>query len=420
MITSRSKGGPNLDRKSPAQIKGNIGEISGMQVHPEGRIIDPKYRWMHEKDILDMVDETIVEVDGKKVPLLDENKEFISRFIHDARMGKTLQNRARKKVQKSRQVKYLQDLKKLDAFWRKPFDKVDVQDMERFVLSLEEGRLTMKNGKPYASETVSCIKKIVIKFYSWLYKDDPEKIRKLVGWIDTSYVIKDKNFITLEQLETMMARMASTIPWKAVRNRAIAKVLFDCGCRVDELTNIRMRHLSKKGDHYMIFIEFPKADQHQRTNILPLSTKELDEWLAMHPLRDNPEAQLFMASYSAIKNLLARGGEQIGVKVTPHTMRRSCTTHWASHLTHAQICYRLGWSMNSKQPARYIQRAGLTEEKVVEIVEAADAQAVAKENRELKQRMALLEEEMARIRQEDMEEVRRIIAKLQGNQGDAP
>lgn len=383
--------------QNPAQdSKSDLSKAPFVDIHPEGKITDCKYQWVEQLDLQEAIE---------KSDLLPENKVLVGRFIHDARLGKTILKGAKKRVGKARLVKYLQDLKKLDTYFKKPLDQVNNSEMERFILALEEGTLKQSTGKPYAAETQIAIKKIIIKFYKWLNggRETPE----LVSWIDTSYELRDYPTLNEEQINTLLRLMISNTPQEIARSRAIIIVLFDSGARIDELLNVRLKHLTIENGNYKIRIEFSKTKA--RTVVLPLSKNYLDEWLDHHPYRDNPLAQLFPLSYTAVHHMLKRAGNRLGTRLTPHVLRHASATYWAKHLTQYQMNYRFGWSMNSKQAARYIDRNGLQQDTIATVVETDNIQKLSKENADLNKRLAILEETLQRLLKEDKEELLKII-----------
>lgn len=367
----------------------------GMRIEPPGQIIDPKYRWATTETILARL---------KKRPLLPENKDLIERFILDARLGKTIKKGAKKRVEGLRQAKYVHDLAKLDAFFLKPLNAITQEDMERFILALEDGQLKQKSGKPYAVETQVAIKKIVIKFYKWL---NGGTLPPLVDWIDTSFKLPDYQALRQEEVEKIVYILSGPIAEYTIRNRAIVMVLFDSGARADELLNIRIRHLEQKDGEYWVRIEHSKTKP--RTIALPFCKETLDAWLDVHPMREQQEAQLFPMRHDSLGNCIKRAGACIGKHLTPHGLRHSSATYWAARLTPYQLAYRFGWSMASKQPARYIDRAGVDQHKVMQIAQGETATALKEQNHELHRRLAMMEEQFNRLLQGDIEEVKRII-----------
>ncbi|MBN1275558.1 site-specific integrase [Candidatus Woesearchaeota archaeon] len=375
-----------------------------MVVHPEGRIIDKKYQWMQNIDFEELI---------LKSDLLPRNKELLSGFIRDARLGKTIKKRQKKRIGRPRLMKYYQDLSKLDGYFRKPLDEVTQADMERFITDLEEGRYCKKPlkgqrvGDAYSSETQVCIKKVIIKFYKWLLGDGKE-VPELVEWIDTSS--EDKQFCAVSRghFESMRSRMVSNTPLNLTRNKALVTVLFDSGCRADELLNVRIRDLDFQGATYKLSILYSKTKS--RTVLLPLSKEFLDEWLDLHPLRDNPLAQLFPVSYVRLCRIVKSAARSIGRDdVTPHGLRKSSATYWANRLSRYQLCYRFGWSLHSREPDRYVDAAALEQQELAESVLREDDNRVRDELRAVREELSLMQERYEELLRSDRDELQSII-----------
>lgn len=361
--------------------------------------------------------------------LVPENNKLLLAFISDAELGKTIKQGRKKKVSKGRIVKYVQDLAKLDHFIRKPFDLVNLADMESFIRALENGKIsclprTIKGAKKgltsmprkdiTSPETIKTIKDIIKKFYKWL-KGENRFYPELVDWIDTSIEVKEYKAIKKDQVDKALAVMISNTAANLIRNKALLTFLFDSGARADELLNIRLKHLSMEGGNYMVRIEYSKTKK--RTIKLPLYKQQLDAWLDIHPSRDEPSAQLFPMQYQPLRMLITRIGEQIGFKgLTPHSLRHGSVTYYANYLKDNQLKYRYGWSKNTRQLERYIDQEGLEQKDAIQqICLAEEQQEVDKlrgENKELNQRLAMLEEQMGRLLEQDKQELIGIIRKL--------
>lgn len=366
-----------------------------VKIHPEGRITDPKYAWRGVTDLYGLLADT---------PLRPRNKELLEAFLRDAELGKTIKGRAKKQIGPHRLLKYVQDLKKLDTYFRKDLDAVSLKDMEQFISDLQQGRFLKKNGKPYAPETQVCMKNVVSKFYRWLDRQE------LVEWFDTSFELKEYRAISKDQLDTILELLTSNTPANVVRNRAILAVLFDSGARADELLNIRLQDLTREQTDYKLRITVSKTKK--RTLVLPLSSQYIDRWLQQHPARGEGLAQLFPLNYHALFNVVDRAGQVIGHKLTPHGLRHASATYWARHLSRYQLCHRFGWSMSSKQPDRYLDREGLGTEVVREAVEVDAVRKYAAENDDLRRRLAVMEEQLSQFMQQDLNELKAIIARV--------
>ena len=382
----------------------NKSSMKPSKIHPEGHIVTS---WPSLN--IERINQRLAE---NRDNFLPENLEIITQFIYDARMGKTIIGREKKKIAVKRLVKYIQDLKKLDVYFKKPFDKITEKDMERFISDLEDGILKNPDGKPYAKETQSVIKKIFKKFYKWLLGNN-ETIPPMVRWIDTSIETKDYHAINKEQVESMLATITSNSSFNLIRNRALIMVLFDSGARADELLNVRLNQLILENGLYKIRIQFSKTKP--RTITLPFSKEYIEQWIDIHPSRDIQLAQLFPIHYNQLRMLIKRAGKTIGVNITPHSLRHASVTFWCKRLKQYELCYRFGWSMSSKMPQRYIDQEGLEQENVNKIVQADETERLAQTNKILSQRLASLEDTMNRLLGEDIEEVRKIVEKAKKN-----
>jgi len=334
----------------------------------------------------------------KDKTILPANKKLILEFLRDAELGKTIKNRAKKKIGESRLAKYLYRLRDLSHYFNKSFLAVTEKDMEQFIYALERGKIA---GKKWKERTKVDIKNNIKKFWKWLYagkkaKRDEYGDLRIINWIDTSLKEKEIPAITREEAE-ILANACST------KYKALVKLLFDSGARIEELLNVTIGDLTRKDDCYKMRIKFSKTKP--RTISVPMCTEELEEWLRVHPNKESPGAYLFPINYDAIRMELTRKANMVlGKKVTPHILRHSSATYYCNKLSPFQLCYRYGWSMSSRMPARYIDREGIVEEKTAEIIKSDEVNELKKKNR-------LLNEEFQRLK-EDHTELRSMVGNV--------
>jgi len=317
--------------------------------------------------------------------VLSTNKRLILEFIKDAEIGKTIKNRAKKKIREARLIKYLYRLRDASRYFEKPLPKVTQRDMERFIQDLEKD-----NIKQYKESTKVDIKNNIRKFWNWLYETKRIKSLKIIDWIDTS--LEEEEIPALSREEAELLANACDIKYKA-----LVKLLFDSGARIEEFLNLTIGDLTKKEDFYQMRIRYSKTKP--RTISIPMCTEELENWLRIHPDIKNRGAYLFPLSYGAIRMKLKRKGRKIlGKNVTPHLLRHSSVTFYANKLTYFQLCYRYGWSMSSKQPQRYIDRNGILEEQTAKIIKADEVGQLREENRDLKEEFQRIKENYTELR----------------------
>lgn len=354
-------------------------------IHSEGKIDIHRRKTIYEQTLRQL------ELDAEIIP---ENKAHILEFLKDCEIGKTVIGKAKKKIGCARCLKYLGILRQLSLIFGKPFDQVSQGDMERFVYSLEHDQILSRANKPYSIATKADIKKTVKKFWKW--KDGNNRVYPgLVEWIDTCEGIKEVPALNRAEVEQMIECTANP------RDRALVMVLFDSGARVEELLNVRLRkeHLFWKEEigSYMIRLEYSKTKP--RTISLPMSTECIRKWLAVHPAKDNSQAQLFPMAYPALKMVISRLGKKaLGKRVTPHMLRHSSATFYANRLKNPyKLCYRYGWAMSSDMVNRYLDREGIIEEETASIVKKEEYSATAIDNRILREELSLLQESLAEM-----------------------
>lgn len=349
-------------------------------IFPEGKIS------IHRSD--DQLARTLAKIESSQ-SVHPDNKSLLARFIRDCRLGKTVSGTRKRKIGSATCLKHLFGLSVLEKSLQKSFQEVTQEDMERFIERLENGLVARNGARPYSADTQSGIKKSIRKFWKW--KDGNNKTYpELVEWIDTYVRLKEVPALARSEVETMIDHTGSQ------RNKALIMVLFDSGARIEELLNVRLKpeHVFWRSELgcYMLRLEHSKTKP--RTISLPLSTRLLGNWLAIHPEAGNTEAQLFPLAYPNLRMILKRIGEKaLGKPVTPHVLRHSSATFYANRLKNPyKLCYRYGWAMSSDMVNRYLDREGILEEESVAAVNASVIDAAKNESRELSEQLLLMKE----------------------------
>ena len=343
-------------------------------------------------------------------PLVSErNRELILRYLRDARLGKTLFGRAKKKIGPARLLTNTIHLTTFLHFVQKDFVSITQHDMEAFIEALELGKIrsrrktALRRGvmivrdHPLSPCYQVDLKVTLRKFYKW-FLGNGRTYPEIVEWIDTSLSPKEVSALTRAEVQRMIDRA------QRICHRAMIQVLFDGGFRLSEFLNIRLRHVVLRSfdpqnpSRKCFFLRVPYSKTSPRTVSLPMeeSTKWLQLWLEDHPARpeltedgtihaDDTSTQLFPVTPASVSYVLRRfGKEAIKKRVYPHLMRHASATFWCNKLPYFKFCKRFGWTMTSKMPQRYIDREGIDE---VEVAQIYHNEIEAKLNRE-KERLA--------------------------------
>ena len=316
----------------------------------------------------------------------DHNKQLVKSYLRDAALGKTIIDRAKKKISPSTLISYICHLSILILFVNKDLDKLDNSDMENYIEALETdvirsrkkimvGRQIRVSNTPYSPRYKVDNKVTIKKFYKWLLGDNI-RYPKIVEWFDTYIKEKEISALTVLEIERLVDRGKKTL------QRAFVQMLFDGGFRISEFLNIRLHHLRLRNFDevhqnsikcFSARVVFSKT--FPRTVLMPMgtTTKWLKMWLEEHPANprikpdgtieaDDVTMPLFPITAGAARQLLSRLGRHVlGKRVYPHLLRHSSATYWCNKLSYFQLCKRFGWSMTSKQPKRYIDREGIEE-----------------------------------------------------------
>jgi site-specific recombinase XerD len=155
------------------------------------------------------------------------------------------------------------------------------------------GKLERMN---YSEWTKHDYKVTLKKFYKWLIggEDYPKEVK----WIKTT-VKKEGSQHLPEELLTEEDVKKLIEAADHLRDKALVSVLYESGCRIGELASLKIKNVTFD-EHGAIIIVNGKTGS-RRLRILG-STPYLSVWLNNHPLKDNPEAPLWVSIGTKEKN----------------------------------------------------------------------------------------------------------------------
>ncbi len=277
----------------------------------------------------------------------DRNRELILKF-HEDMLAEGLSE--------LRVLKYLRLLKWLAIWLEKDFDKANEEDIKRLVARIERSELSEWGKQNY---------KVAIKrFYRWLYKLPKGKDPELTEWIRTT--IKNNNTKLPEELLTEDEVKAMINATPHTRDKALIAVLWDAGLRIGEAGSLKVKNVIF--DDYGAVLVVHGKTGYRRVRII-WAVPYLMDWLEQHPLKDNPEAPLWVKiwggkteamNYAAIRKQIQTSAKRAGIKkrIHPHIFRHSRATYLAKHLTEAQMKEYFGWTQSSRMAAVYVHLSG--------------------------------------------------------------
>jgi integrase/recombinase XerD len=255
----------------------------------------------------------------------------------------------------ARTLRYLQDLPRFAEMLGKDAEKATRADVERVLRAIEDS--------DYSPRTKLDFKASVKRFYKWL--NGGEEYPDCVRWIKTGAKLNNEKIpdalLTEEDVKKVIGVCRNS------RDRALLSTLWESGCRVSELLTLHIGHVA-------IEETITRITVHGKTGMrrVPLldSTPYLVEWLDDHPLKEEPNAPLWVGignpgrgrrlQYGAFRKMLRETARRAGIKkdVNPHNFRHSRATFLAKHLTEAQMNQYFGWVRGSDMPATYVHLSG--------------------------------------------------------------
>ncbi len=229
-------------------------------------------------------------------------------------------------------------------------------------------------------------------FYRWLYNQrNKEDLTDPSEWETPIFVqIKGKKTKRLSPYsETEIwerDELLAIIKYAThVRNKAALALFWDLDARNHEVTTLEIRHLRLKDRYAEGEIPF-QAKTGTGPVLLTLSFPYVRDWLNMHPFSDNAKAKVIcsLKNGAAVKpesmwnmmqslrkritRLLKKGeitdpAERERVehllktkRWNPYCIRHSAITYDSDSLPEFALRKKVRWSMNSKQPGRYVKR----------------------------------------------------------------
>jgi integrase/recombinase XerD len=284
------------------------------------------------------------------------NKKIAHKYIESIENGAT---------QKSQQtIDYNAKIVKFTLLHIKTdLDKLTVDDIDDFKKAVNNW--SRKDGKDRANTTKKQYFVGFKRFLHWYAKRyEYTKYLNLANQIEIRGMAPRKlpsDLLTTEEVENMIASA------DLVRDKAIITTLAESGCRMGELISCRIKDVEFTNNGCKL--TFPKGKTGSRTVPLVAAASYIDHYVRQHPLRDSPEAPLWLThrqnehralAYPTIHGIIRDIAKQAGIKkrVHPHLFRHTAATQLAKVWSEPQMKAFLGWEASSNMPSVYIHLSG--------------------------------------------------------------
>lgn len=225
---------------------------------------------------------------------------------------------------------YLEDLAKLLSYFTTEnieAENATLTDLECFVTSLVELGISARSQARIISGIKSFYKFLILED---AISDDPTELLEC-----PSLGRHLPEVLSIEEIDTIEAQIDTSTP-TGRRNLAIIEMLYSCGLRVSELSNLKISNLALEQEFICVF---GKGDKQRLVPIGESSIDIVKDWIndrmEMDNVKDSERDYLFLSNrgkhisritiFVLIKDLAEKAG--ITKNISPHTFRHSFATH---------------------------------------------------------------------------------------------
>lgn len=284
-----------------------------------------------------------------KSEISNKNKKLILEFVEHLSLTT--------KIGTARRVKLLSTLKQLSFKIKKDFDKVTNNDLEKIVSKIQ-------SNEDYSVWTISDYNKILKRFYKWLIHR--KNLSLNVEWINGS--IKEKDIPKLKRNEMITEEEAHKLveTTENARNKAIFSLIWDTGARIGEIGSMTINSVNFEDQGTIVDLSGKTG---KRSAFIIESTPFLNNWINLHPFKDDPNAPLWISmnqdpkykykplSYRMYYKLFERAfiKAKIKKKFNPHLFRHSRALWCAQNNWNQVMANKMfGWGISSKMYNYYV------------------------------------------------------------------
>ena len=225
---------------------------------------------------------------------------------------------------------YLRDVRKLAKFSEeKDLNELQITkaEVKEFIASINKEVISARSQ----SRIISGIK----AFYKYLILEDYLKVNPTELIESPRIGIKLPDTLSIEEIDSLISAIDLSHP-QGERNRAILEVLYSCGLRVSELTNLKLSNIRFKEGYVKVL---GKGNKERFAPIGSSAIKFLNIYLNKirnhQDIKKGSEDIIFLnrrgnkLTRVMIFTIIKQLAEKIGMnkKISPHTFRHSFATH---------------------------------------------------------------------------------------------
>jgi|Deesub1362A_J573_1020465.scaffolds.fasta_scaffold00380_31 integrase len=246
---------------------------------------------------------------------------------------------------------YVHYLRRILDVVKKDFREFTKEDVRKVIVHYQE----LVNRGEFSDSVVFEVKKTLKRFFRWFNRDD------LVNWFTIGSVetkVSPHDLITEDEFRKMLNACLNS------RDRAFISLLYETGARIGEIASMRVKDVSF--DEFGAVVWLPKSKTIKRRLRIVYSTKFLSMWLSDHPLKEDPEAPLWIRltgknrtapmQYKDFQIQLKKIAKRAGIKkrIYPHLFRHTRATRILGEITESIGAKYMGWVPGSRMVKVYL------------------------------------------------------------------
>lgn len=302
----------------------------------EGEFLDIHKRGVRLKSAKNML---------SKSGICQHNKDLIRKYVDDRILEDNIAILT--------QEKNINLLRNIAEILGKPFDEATTKDIKRVMGEIYKRDVSEATKYDYGQR--------LRRFFKWLRKtDSPEE----TAWIKRKKP-KPKRLLPEDQITWDDAVRLSNASLN-LRDRALVQVLWDSGCRPEELLTLQLQDVEQESNGRSIILHFRKSKTEAglRDPVIIRSAPALINWMEAHPLKGNKKAPLFCKKnkqhkgmdYCTLRKVLSDLAERCNFekKVQCKMFRKSEASFRSQYLSDAENKQRHGWVQDSKMLSVYV------------------------------------------------------------------
>ncbi len=274
-------------------------------------------------------------------------------------------------------VSKLYFLKRLGLYLKeinKTFKEAKMEDIQGFLSEVARSISSKREADEKVKINIS-YKAHLLDFYRFVYgffgEEQPRTYPPVVSWLyqkrKKSHDKLRKQILSDKEIKAMIDCCGET------RDKALIGLIADCSARVGEIINtnikdLRINEISLEGAEYSHSIAtiVLRGKTGERTNQLFYSVPHLRLWLLNHPIKEDPEAPLFVSTKESrygqrltpvgINKILQRAARKAGVTrhIHAHLFRHTNLTRMARILSESELKIHAGWGEESNMASVYV------------------------------------------------------------------